>query len=193
MTATLASHPWAAPKSPSAAPQWQFARELRAPGDGASGTSLQWVLRRAGAFAPRQLVVAYLSLCLLAAAVCAGLWWQGARLLAALAGVELLLVGVALLGLARRAGDREVLTLSARGLAVEQHRGRRVARADFEPEWLSVEPAAGQGSLVELSGRGKTVRVGRHLSPDLRGAFAAELRRALRRTGAPEHETRDSN
>jgi len=74
-----------------------------------------------------------------------------------------------------------VLTLAGRSLAVEQRWGRRVERADFAAEWLSVEPAAGQGSLVELSARGRTMRVGRYLRPDQRGAFAQELRSALRR------------
>ena len=43
-----------------------------------------------------------------------------------------------------------------------------------------MEPAAGQGSLVELRGSGHTVQVGRHLRPEWRGVFAQELRQALR-------------
>jgi len=45
---------------------------------------------------------------------------------------------------------------------------------------LTVEPAAGQGSLVERSGRGRTFRVGRLLRPEPRAAFARELRQAGR-------------
>jgi uncharacterized membrane protein len=190
MSATLAPCPWPNPASP---PAWRFARELMLPGDGGKIPSLQWVLRRAGLIAPRQLAAVYLSLCLLAAAAGAGLWWQGVRWVSALAGIELLLVGVTLLAYARRAGDREVLTLSGRRLAVEQSLGRRTAHADFRADRLTVEPAAGQGSLVELSEGGQTVRVGRFLRPELRAAFAGELRRALRRASTPEHETRDSN
>jgi uncharacterized membrane protein len=60
-----------------------------------------------------------------------------------------------------------------------------VDRTDFAADWLTVEPAAGQGSLVEISGRGQSVRVGRFLRPELRGALARELRFALRRVPVP--------
>ena len=142
---------------------------------------LQWVLRPDCSIAPRQLAAVYLSLCVLALAIAAGFWWHGARLISAFAVIELLAVGIALAAYARHTGDGEVLTLAGRSLAVEQRRGRRVECADFQADWLSVEPAAGQGSLVELSARGRTMRVGRFLRPEARGAFAQELRSALRR------------
>jgi uncharacterized membrane protein len=44
-----------------------------------------------------------------------------------------------------------------------------------------VEPMYGEGSLLELSGQGQRIRVGRYLRPELRGALARELRLALRR------------
>jgi uncharacterized membrane protein len=59
-----------------------------------------------------------------------------------------------------------------------------LASTEFMAEWLTVEPAAGQGSLVELAGQGRTVRVGRFLRPELRAHFARELRVALRRAAA---------
>ena len=94
--------------------------------------------------------------------------------------------------------DRETLTLVGRSLQVEQRIGSRVSRADFAADWLSVEPAAGQGSLVELSGRelggqGQRLRVGRFLRPELRSAFARELRQALRRAPLPTTMNSDSN
>jgi len=45
---------------------------------------------------------------------------------------------------------------------------------------LRIEPVADDGSLVELSGEGRSVRVGRHVRPELRLELATELRRALR-------------
>ena len=107
----------------------------------------------------------------------------------AFAGTELLLVGAVLLVYARHAADREVLTLSGRALAVEQTCGGHTARTDFRADRLTVEPAAGQGSLVELSGHGQTARVGRFLRPEQRAAFAQELRRALRRASLQDHAT----
>lgn len=187
MSATFAPSPWPAPPLP--ASPWRFGREVQLDGAGGRRTVLQWVLRRNCSITPRQLMAVYLSLCALAAVISAGFWWQGAPVVTAFAGVELLLVGVALLVYARHAGDREVLTLAGRSLAVEQCHGSRVERADFQAEWLKVEPAAGQGSLVELSARGQSMRVGRFLRPEMRGAFAQELRRAVRRAGTPEQAT----
>jgi uncharacterized membrane protein len=99
-------------------------------------------------------------------------------------GFELLAVGVALLVMARHAGDHEVIVLTEREMSVEQRCGPSVARTSFRAEWVRVEPAADDGSLVELSGEGRTVRVGRHVRPELRVELAQELRRALRLTRA---------
>lgn len=189
MTATLAPSPWPPAAGPAPAGGWRFGREVQVPGVAGLRPALQWVLKRNCSVTPRQLGAVYLSLCLLALAISAGFWWQGAPLVTAFACVELLCVGIALLVYARHASDREVLTLAGRSLAVVQNHGGRTARADFEADWLNVEPAAGQGSLVELSGRGQYIRVGRFLRPEVRGAFAQELRRALRRAGRAEHET----
>jgi uncharacterized membrane protein len=91
-----------------------------------------------------------------------------------------MLLGAAMLLFARHAGDRETLTLVGRSLLVERAVGPRVERAAFNADWLTVEPAAGQNSLVELAGQGHMIRVGRFLRPELRADFARELRRALR-------------
>lgn len=184
MSATFAPSPWPAPAAPANASGWRFGREERL--EGTSGrTVLRWVLKRNCSISPRQLGAVYLSLCLVSAVISAGFWLHGAPVVVVFAGVELLLVGIALLVYARHAGDREVLTLAGRSLAVEQQWGTRLERADFNADWLSVEPAAGQGSLVELSERGRRLRVGRFLRPESRAAFAQELRRALRRAPRP--------
>ncbi|MBW8720520.1 MAG: DUF2244 domain-containing protein, partial [Polaromonas sp.] len=43
-----------------------------------------------------------------------------------------------------------------------------------------IEPKDGDGSLIEVSGQGRSVRVGRHVRPELRPALAREIRMALR-------------
>ena len=63
---------------------------------------------------------------------------------------------------------------------VELENAGKLERAEFPREWVRVEPRAGDGSLIELSGRGKTVRVGRFLRPELRPLLAREIRMALR-------------
>jgi uncharacterized membrane protein len=104
------------------------------------------------------------------------------------AGVEVLLVGVAFAIAARHAGDGETITLSDHVLRVEHRCGRRVDSAAFRAEWVRVEPLHGEGSLVELSGQGRQMRVGRYLRPHLRAALARELRAALRRGTGREIE-----
>lgn len=193
MTATLAPHSWTPAAGPAPTHSWRFGREvlIGTSGDASSGgtssdlrPALQWVLQRNCSITPRQLGAVYLSLCLLAMAISAGFWWQGARFVTFFACAELLCVGIALLVYARHAADREVLTLAGGSLAVEHCHGQHVDHAAFQAGWLAVEPVAGQGSLIELSGRGQRMRVGRFLRPEVRGAFAQELRRALRRAAA---------
>ena len=96
------------------------------------------------------------------------------------AWVELAAVGSALLVYARHARDGEKILLKGGQLVVELETGGRQERAEFNREWVRVEPRNGDGSLIEVSGQGKSVRVGRHVRPDLRPALAREIRLALR-------------
>ena len=146
--------------------------------------ALQWLQKRNCSLAPRQLGFFYLLLCCVSLLIGGFFFVQGAPFVLAFTGLELLAVGVALALYARHAGDRETLTLVGRSLRVEQCTGPHVQHTEFTADWLSVEPAGGQGSLVELNGRGQQVRVGRFLRPELRSAFARELRQALRRPWA---------
>lgn len=176
MSVTFAPSPWSAAPAPRHDAGWRFAREQPAPPG--------WLfdLRRNVSITPRQLMAAYGLLCSVALLVAVGFWSQGVKLVGLFTVVELLAVGLALVLVARHAGDRELLTLSGGGLSVEQRFGPVVTLTSFRIEWLRVEPAADDGSLVELSGEGRSVRVGRHVRPELRVALAQELRRALRLT-----------
>lgn len=193
MTATFATRSWPLPPGAARGLPWLFGREVVLTGLPGAPKALQWLLRRNCSITPRQLGLVYLSLCGISLLIAGFFFAQGAPFVLAFAGVELLAVGVALLAFARHAGDRETLTLVGRSLHVEQCFGSRVQRTDFAADWLSVEPAAGQGSLVELKGRGQQVRVGRFLRPELRAAFARELRQALRRHSARPATEFDSN
>ena len=53
-------------------------------------------------------------------------------------------------------------------------------RAEFRRDWVRVEPGAADNSLIELSGQGRKVQVGRFVRPELRPMLASEIRRALR-------------
>jgi uncharacterized membrane protein len=107
-------------------------------------------------------------------------WWQGATLVMPFAWLELLVVGAAFRTYARHATDGERIVLQGGQLVVELESAGRLERAAFNREWVRVEPRSGDGSLIELSGQGLTVRVGRHVRPELRPALAREIRHALR-------------
>jgi uncharacterized membrane protein len=131
--------------------------------------------------APAQLLTIYAGLCVLSLAIATFCWIQGATLVAPFASIELLAVGVAIWVYATHAADNEVIRLLPGRLVVEHANGRRTERVEFQPDWVRVEPEHGDGSLIELSGRGQRIAVGRFVRPELRRQLADELRWALRR------------
>jgi uncharacterized membrane protein len=107
-------------------------------------------------------------------------WMHGALLVLPFAGLELAAVGIALLLHARHATDGEKIVLQDGRLVVELENGGQYERAEFWPHQVRIEPHAGDRSLIEVSGQGRSVRVGRYIRPELRAALAREIRMALR-------------
>ena len=107
-------------------------------------------------------------------------WFQGAPFVIGFTALELLLVGWAFVVYARHATDGEWISLQGASLVVERETAGRRERAEFERQWVRVEPKAGEHSLIELSGRGRKMEVGRFVRPELRQVLAGEIRRALR-------------
>ena len=175
MTATVAPSPWPAPSAAHRA-VWRFGRVL----EGSSTAGMQWVMRRNCSITPRQLVAVYLSLCVVSLGISVAFWIVGAPAVLAFAGLELLMLGAAFALYARHATDCETITLAGRELAIEHRYGQGVERASFRAEWVRVEPASDDGSLVEVSGEGRNTRVGRYVRPEWRAQLAQELRLALR-------------
>jgi uncharacterized membrane protein len=164
---------------PPAGPPLRFASSAAS-----DDSSVQWLLRRNCSIAPAQLIVVYLLLCTVSLAIAGAFWWRGAPFVLPFASIELLGVGIALVVYARHATDRESLFLSPGRLEVECTNGRRVEHVEFTPAWVRIEPAHGDRSLIELSGEGKRIAVGRFVRPELRRALAEELRAAIRRCGS---------
>ena len=105
---------------------------------------------------------------------------QGATLVLPFAFLEMLMLGVAFFVYARHATDGERIVLEDGRLLVELECGGKLERSEFLRNWVRVEPGAYDKSLIELTGQGKTVRVGRFVRPELRPALAREIRLALR-------------
>ena len=156
--------------------------------DGEPG--VQWLLKRNCSGTPRQMVVIFASLCALSLGIAAVCWVQGATLVIPFAGLELLAVATALLLYARHATDSESVLLRPGRLVVEHVSGRSVERVEFKPAWVRVEPQRDDRSLVELSGEGRCIAVGRFVRPELRRQLAAELRWALRHGHATQTPAR---
>lgn len=142
--------------------------------------NIHWFLRRNCSVTPAQLGWLYASLCAVTLAIGTFFWLQGAVLVLPFAWLELVAVGIAFLVYSRHAADGEHILLQGRRLVVELENAGRLQRAEFNRDWVRVEPSAGDRSLIEVSGQGRRVSVGRYLRPELRPVLAQELRRALR-------------
>ena len=142
--------------------------------------TVEWLLRRNCSLSPSQLIFFYISLCVVSLGIAAFFWNMGATMVMPFAWLELTAVGVALLFYARHASDGEKIMLHDGRLVVELEVAGQTRRAEFNSQWVRVEPARGDGSLISVSGQGRSVSVGRHVRPELRPALARDIRRALR-------------
>lgn len=142
----------------------------------------EWVLKRNCSLTPKRLLLVFTLLGALPLAIGCAFWLQGAPLVMPFASAELLAVATALLVYARHAADNERIALADGRLTVEHTNGLRVQRVSLQPAWVRVEPKQDDRSLIELSGQGQRVAVGRFVRPELRAQLAEELRAALRRS-----------
>ena len=185
MSASIASAPWS---TPSSASPWRSGLPWVRQED---ATGVRWILRRNCALTPAQLMRAFLALCGLSLAIALGFAAQGAPVVLVFSLIELTAVGLALVVYARHVCDGDTLTLRDRLLCVEQTQGGRSSVTTFRAEWVTVEPSGARGSLVELSGQGQLVCVGRTVIPHMRANLAQELRQALRLACQPFSESSD--
>ncbi|BDT69017.1 hypothetical protein os1_32040 [Comamonadaceae bacterium OS-1] len=145
-----------------------------------SGQNIHWFLKRNCSVTPTQLGWMYASICVVSMGIASFFWLQGAKLVLPFAWLELAAVGAAFLVYSRHATDGEKISLQGTQLVVELENAGRLERAEFRREWVRIEPKTGDRSLIEVSGQGRSVEVGRYVSPELRSALAREIRMALR-------------
>ncbi len=168
---------------PTSAPSGLRLRFATVPTDGGQvhgNDGVQWLLKRNCSVTPAQLLALYGSLCVVSLGIATFFWIQGAKLVMPFAWAELIAVGSAFVVYARHARDGEKILLQGGQLVVELETAGRLERAEFNREWVRVEPSHGDGSLIEVSGQGRSVSVGRHMRPELRPALAREIRYVLR-------------
>jgi uncharacterized membrane protein len=147
--------------------------------------SVRWSMRRNCSCTPRQMLAFFASLCVVSLGIATLFWVQGATLVMPFAWLELLAVAIALLIFARHVTDRESIHLQSGRLTVERVSGSHVECVEFTSDWVRVEPRTGDRSLIELSGEGQRIVVGRFVRPELRRQLAEEFRWALRRRQGP--------
>ena len=175
MNTSVAFAPWS--RTTGVVPSvWRFGR----PVDGDGAPRIEWLFKRNCSITPTQLFAVYASLCAVSLTIALGFTWAGASPVLAFAGIELALVGAALLVYARHATDLECITLAGEALSVEHRHGSQTHRSQFRAAWVRVEPLTSDRSLIEVAGDGRRACIGRYLRPELRQGLAQELRAALR-------------
>jgi uncharacterized membrane protein len=144
------------------------------------GWRAEWLLQRRSVIAPARLFGVYVAMSAVSLIIAFGLWRQGVPQVLPLAALALMVLALALLMYLRHASDRDAIAMKPSLVRVEQHRGGRVRRVDFNPRWVRVEPDLHDGSLVRLSGQGRSVVVGEYVPRECRPQLAEEFRWALR-------------
>lgn len=175
----MVASPWFPTADWSPAPPSQRAAGLSVRADAGSSVQgdevLVWQSRRNCSITPAQLLGVYLCLCLVSLVISGLFLFQGTPWVLAFAGLELLAVGLAFMVYARRAGDRERLSLTAAGLHVQQERGARIVDTVLPLAPLVVHaPGRGQ-ALVLLRSGVQTALVGRHVRPEGRVSLAQSI------------------
>ena len=139
-----------------------------------SGITFSRVLKRNCSMSPVELATVFAALAVLVLAIAAGFAVVGAWLVLPFAGLEVLLLVAAYLLYARRAADYEKIELDSGRLTVEIAQGARTTRYELEGARVALK----EGRVVVRDAR-EEVEIGRHLGPEARAQFAAELEKKL--------------
>lgn len=140
----------------------------------------EWSLQRRSAWSQRQMHRACVAMTLAAILIVAVLWYLGAGHMMPFLAAALAALSLGMLFHIRHASDRDLIAMNPSLVRVEQHRAGHVRRTDFHPRWVRVEPDQHDGSLVRLSGQGRSVVVGEYVPREGRPQLAEEFRWALR-------------
>lgn len=140
------------------------------------------MLKRNCALSPRQLALFYATLVALSFLIGTGFALSGAWLVLPFAGIEMLVLGLALLKYGQSALDREHIVLDREALCVEVVQAGCRRRERFNPHWVRIEAEGSVGARplrVWLGEGGRRVAVGQFVGEVQRAVFVQELNHAL--------------
>ncbi len=110
---------------------------------------------------------------------------KGAWLILPFAGLEMLVVGIALYVVAQRAASWQEIAIDADSIRVVDHSAKRVQKLSFQRAWVRVvlkEAAiSGHPSRLLLGSHGRNVEIGNCLNEEEKRHLVVELRRAVQR------------
>jgi uncharacterized membrane protein len=147
--------------------------------DGPNQADREWLLKRHQAMSVRQLSAFYLSLVVVSSLIAIGLALLGAWMVMPFCGIDLLALGVALVVMARRAGDCERISLKGSDLIVEVMTSGRTSVTALNRYWVQLLTEDGMRHRLVLAQHGRRLAVGRFVGDAERRQFGQELRSAL--------------
>jgi uncharacterized membrane protein len=141
-----------------------------------------FVSRRHNSLTARGCFVVFGSLAVLSIAIAAGFSVFGAWPIIPFAGLEIVVLALALRCIWRRAGDFERVTIEGDRLVLERCEESRLRRFEFNRCWARlVLQTAGGNTRVALRSHGREVEVGCYVGEDRRRALALALKQHLAR------------
>jgi uncharacterized membrane protein len=142
----------------------------------------EWLLKRNCSMSPRQVALAYGSLCGFVVMFSLLFALHGMWFMLAFASLETAGVALALLHYARHATDHEHIALSDGCLLVERFKAGECEQVRLDPYWTRIGLPTRRHTLIRIESRGVRVEVGGFVSEAMRRQVADELRAELRAT-----------
>lgn len=152
--------------------------------DEGPGGALRILIRPNRSLSTRAMGVLLVAVTALVLTIGIGFTVVGAWLVLPFAGLEIAVVGAALLYLRRHADDCELLVIDEQRVWVVQRRGGKDEQHGFQRYWARVRlTGAGAGwypSRLLIGSHGRFVEIGAAMNEEERRALAAHLAQALR-------------
>lgn len=152
--------------------------------DRSAGSALRILIRPNRSLSTRAMCVLLAAVTALVLTIGIGFAMAGAWLVLPFAGLEIAVVGAALLYLHRHADDGELLVIDDDRVWVIRCQGGKDEQHDFQRYWAKVRLAGADGgwypSRLLIGSHGRFVEIGAAMNEEERRALAAHLRQALR-------------